>query len=522
MKTIKQIFSKNILHILSVLAGVLIGWIIFDGNTAETTLTESQTLTEKESEIWTCSMHPQIKMDKKGKCPICAMDLIPLKNKTSKDEAVGDYEIQMSEEAIALANVQTVRVSKENPEKTIRLYGKIVPDERSLQSQAAYVGGRIESLAINFTGETVAKGQTLATLYSPDLFTAQQELLQAASMKNPLLLNAAKEKLLLWNMTEAQIEEILKSGKASSSVDIKANTSGIVMTKRVNRGDYISQGDILFDIANLSQVWAVFNAFEKDLPFLQKNDKVKFTLSALPGKIFSGKISFIDPIINATTRTARIRVEIDNHKMELKPEMYATAEISTTLKGLEGKITVPQSAVLWTGKRSIVYVRHEHMSMPTFQLREIELGPSLGGSYVVLEGLKEGEEVVSSGAYVIDASAQLEGKPSMMNNNNHNDQLHHSHDSHSHNSVKHAMFRVEGNCNMCKERIENAAKEVIGVISAHWDKEEKIIHLQYDSDKTNEKEISKSIANKGHDTETIKADNDTYIQLPACCQYRKQ
>ena len=136
-------------------------------------------------------------------------------------------------------------------------------------------------------------------------------------------------------------------------VEIKSNTNGIVIAKRVNRGDYVSQGSILFDIANLSRVWAMFDAFEVDLPFLAKGDQVEFTLSAFPGKTYSGRISFIDPILNATTRTARVRVDVANPTLEMKPEMYATAQVAAPLKGYKDRIVVPQTAVLWTGKRAV-------------------------------------------------------------------------------------------------------------------------------------------------------------------------
>lgn len=185
----------------------------------------------------------------------------------NNNENIDPSSIQLSEEAMALADVQTSRVSKENPVKQVRLYGKIAPDERSLQSQTAHVGGRIENLAVDFTGETVRSGQTLATLYSPELFTAQQELLEAIKMQQPALIQAAKEKLQLWKMTDTQITAIEQSGTTSPLVEIKSNTSGIVISKKVSQGDYVSQGAILFDVANLSKVWAMFDAYEVDLPF---------------------------------------------------------------------------------------------------------------------------------------------------------------------------------------------------------------------------------------------------------------
>lgn len=494
----------------------------------------SHDLVQDESGVWTCSMHPQIRQDKPGKCPICGMDLIPLKkNVISGGDAVSDPDaIRLSDEAMALADVQTTRVSRSNPVKQVRLYGKIIPDERSLQSQTAYVGGRIERLDIEFTGETVRAGQTLATLYSPELFTAQQELLEAVRMQQPALVQAAREKLRLWNLTDAQIDAIQYSGQVSPMVEIKSNTNGIVIAKRVNRGDYVSQGSILFDIANLSRVWAMFDAFEVDLPFLAKGDRVEFTLSAFPGKTYSGRISFIDPILNATTRTARVRVDVANPTLEMKPEMYATAQVAAPLKGYKDRIVVPQTAVLWTGKRAVVYVRLPDTDTPTFRMREVTLGPALGGAYVVLDGLSDGEEIVTNGVFSIDASAQLEGKRSMMNEDTPGIAPMTGHQGHSMSGMsgshvvsqesEHVLFAVRGSCDMCKERIETAAKGVSGVRSALWDREKQMIHLQLDPSETSADAVAKAIAAAGHDTDKYKAVKAVYDALPGCCKYRDE
>ena len=548
MKKISDILrKKQVLYPLIALAGFMLGWLLFSPSSspesAGGTHAEAQNhdmygtshdLVQDESGVWTCSMHPQIRQDKPGKCPICGMDLIPLKkNVISGGNAVSDPDaIRLSDEAMALADVQTTRVSRSNPVKQVRLYGKIIPDERSLQSQTAYVGGRIERLDIEFTGETVRAGQTLATLYSPELFTAQQELLEAVRMQQPALVQAAREKLRLWNLTDVQIDAIQYSGQASPMVEIKSNTNGIVIAKRVNRGDYVSQGSILFDIANLSRVWAMFDAFEVDLPFLAKGDRVEFTLSAFPGKTYSGRISFIDPILNATTRTARVRVDVANPTLEMKPEMYATAQVAAPLKGYKDRIVVPQTAVLWTGKRAVVYVRLPDTDTPTFRMREVTLGPALGGAYVVLDGLSDGEEIVTNGVFSIDASAQLEGKRSMMNEDTPGTAPMTGHQGHSMSGMsgshavsqesEHVLFAVRGSCDMCKERIETAAKGVSGVRSAHWDREKQMIHLQLDPSETSADAVAKAIAAAGHDTDKYKAVKAVYDALPGCCKYRDE
>lgn len=541
MKTrIKEILrNQYIIYGLILLAGLLLGWLIFGGSPGTLNQDEHAGHAHEQADesIWTCSMHPQIKMDKPGKCPICAMDLIPLRTSGSADGDIDPNAIRMSNEAVALANVQTTLVSRQNPVKDIQLYGTIQVDERLSQSQSSHVNGRIEKLYVNFTGESVRKGQTIAAVYSPDLQNAQQELLEAVKMESfqPLLLQAAREKLRLWKLTDNQIDAIVKSGKVNPLVEIKSNSNGVVISKNVNQGEYINQGSVLLNIVNLSQVWAMFDAYEVDLPFLRVGDNLEFTLQAIPGKIFNGKISFIDPLLDKTTRTSKIRVVTSNPGMQLKPEMYATAKVNASLRQYGNEIVIPKSAVLWTGKRSIVYVKQPDTESSVFMLREIELGPTLGSSYVVLSGIQDGDEIVTNGAFSIDATAQLEGKRSMMNTEagkpvtEHEDYKMNAQNASGYEATiksansknKQGLLKVQGLCEMCKDRIEKAAKGVAGVSSASWDMKTKDLHLNFDPARTNPDAISKAIAAAGHDTEKYKADTKTYDALPSCCKYRK-
>ena len=360
-------------------------------------------------------MHPQIRMEQPGKCPICGMNLIPLIQNGSA--SIDPDAIRLTPEAAQLANVITTVVSKQKPVKEVRLYGKVEADERLLQSQVSHVPGRIERLAVNFTGEAVVKGQVLAQIYSPELINAQQELLEAAGTKQnqPAIYEAAKEKLRQWKLTDNQIETIEGSGTAQSTVEVLSNTGGIVTDRLVNAGDYVSQGTPLFKIADLSRVWVLFDAYESDLQFLRRGEKISFTLQASPGTDYSGTIAFIDPVLDPVTRVAKVRVEAGNQSAKLKPGMFANGIVSASFDEYQNRIIIPRSAVLWTGKRSIVYVKQPDTDEPVFKIREIGLGPMLGDSYIVTDGLSEGEVIVTSGTFSVDAAAQLEGKPSMMN-----------------------------------------------------------------------------------------------------------
>ncbi|MCE5331058.1 MAG: efflux RND transporter periplasmic adaptor subunit [Bacteroidales bacterium] len=416
----KTIFSnKYVRYGLFIIAGLFIGWLLFHSPKVAHD-EHDHSAKEAKNEIWTCSMHPQIRMDKPGKCPICGMDLILLDQNSSAQ--MDSDAIHFTPEAAALANVATSVVSRQQPVKDVRLYGKVQADERLLQNQVAHIGGRIEKLLVNFTGERVSKGQLLALIYSPDLITAQQELLEAAKSKQqqPEIYEASKERLQQWMLSDYQIAQIESSGNVKTKVEVYANTSGIVTAKRVNTGDYVSQGTVLFDVANLSQVWVLFDAYESDLAFLKVGNSITFSLQALPEKTFTANIRFIDPMIDPVNRVARVRVEVNNADGKLKPEMFAIGLVKADLNEYKDKLVIPRSAVLWTGKRSIVYVKQSGNKDINFKMREIELGPMLGNSYVVKNGLTEGEEIVTDGTFSVDAAAQLEGKPSMMNRSEEN------------------------------------------------------------------------------------------------------
>jgi len=407
--------KKKIITItITLIIGIFLGWLLFHpgqkyGDKRDHSHEAAQV------KIWTCSMHPQIRMEQPGKCPICGMDLIPLVQSSSS--TIDPGAIRFTPEAAQLANILTTVVSRGKPVKQIRLYGKVQADERLLQSQVAHISGRIEQLTVNFTGESVTKGQVLARIYSPELVTAQQELLESAKTKltQPDIYEAVIEKLRHLKLTDNQITTIEESGRVQNTLDVVSNSDGIVTARRVNTGDYVSQGTVLFDIADLSKVWIMFDAYESDLQFLRKGNKISFTLQAFPGDNYSATIDFIDPVIDPVTRVAKVRVETGNQSGKLKPEMFATGIVSSSPEKFQNEIIIPHSAVLWTGKRSIIYVKQPDTDEPVFKLREIELGPDLGESYVVVSGLSEGEEIVTSGTFSVDAAAQLEGKPSMMN-----------------------------------------------------------------------------------------------------------
>ncbi|MAX79803.1 MAG: efflux transporter periplasmic adaptor subunit [Crocinitomicaceae bacterium] len=411
----KNINKTTVIIAISTMAiGLLLGWIIFGRSNENQTDEHNHTAMADSETIWTCSMHPQIRKSESGDCPICGMDLIPLE---STDGELDPMAVSMSPTAMQLAQIQTMVVNKGKADKSIRLNGKVQADERLLSTQSSHIPGRIEKLSVNFTGEFVSAGQVLANVYSPELVTAQEELFEAKKIKEtqPALFNAAKEKLKNWKLSDKQIDQIVKSNKTIEQFPILANVSGYVTKKMVNLGDYIKQGEALYEIADLSKVWVLFDVYETDMTWINKGDAVIYTVQSIPGKTFKGKISYIDPVIDPKTRVAKARLEATNKGLMLKPEMFTTGTIEAKTNTNYTSLTVPKTAVMWTGKRSVVYVMQMSAQGISFIMREVTLGPELGESYVIEDGLQPGEEIAINGTFSIDAAAQLAGKPSMMN-----------------------------------------------------------------------------------------------------------
>ena len=408
---------KIITFALIALAGGLgLGYVLFGGNDSPEGHNHGAAAEQSEQEtIYTCSMHPQIRQNEPGDCPICGMDLISLDENSSSDPLV----LEMTEAAVKLSNIQTTILGQTGkPSKELTLSGKIQADERTAASQVSHLPGRIEKMYVTFTGERVNKGQKVAKIYSPELIAAQQELLEALKYKdiNRSLVEAARKKLYYWKISQSLVTQVEQSGKIQETFTLFAETSGIVSNLRVSVGDYVRQGQSLFDVLNLNSLWVLFDAYEEDLANVSVGNSVTFTTPALPNRIFTTRITFIDPSIHPQTRTASLRGEILNSGNKLKPEMFVSGMLQTKIN-TAAQLTVPKSAVMWTGTRSVVYVKIPNTEIPSFKFRSIELGEGIGQNYLVKSGLEAGEEVVTNGAFTIDAAAQLNNQTSMMNQN---------------------------------------------------------------------------------------------------------
>jgi Cu(I)/Ag(I) efflux system membrane fusion protein len=370
--------------------------------------TTKETHNHEQSVTYTCSMHPQITQDAPGSCPICGMALIEKdQNSSGKDPST----LSFTEEALSLMNVETFTVGQSVGSSTSKeLSGRIQVDETTVFDQTAKYRGRVERLLIHSNGEMIRKGQKIAEIFSPEIYKAQKELLIAAGSKNsqPQYYQAVREKLRIMKLSDQWIDALESRGEAQAYFDLVAETGGTIIDLAVSEGDAVKKGQVLYRSADLSKVWAQLDGYENNLESVSVGQRVLLNSPSLSMFSSEGTISFIDQVINEKTRIYNIRVEVLNDRGILKPGMFVRATLeSPNSSGLQ----IPTSAVLWTGKRSLVYVQ---TTSSIFELREVEVIQENSDYYIVLSGLSEGESVVVSGAFQIDASAQLRGLESMM------------------------------------------------------------------------------------------------------------
>jgi len=431
--------------------------------------------TEASSTLYTCSMHPQVRLpDPDSKCPICFMDLIPVIDDGGDGSATA---VTLSERALALADIGTTPVKRRFPRAEVRMVGKVSFDETRSATIAARFPGRLERIFVDYVGVPVQVGQHIGELYSPELLVAQAELRQAAeaaartkdgddmvSRATRATLGAAREKLRLWGLTPEQIQGLEEDDEPRESLSILSPVGGIVVEKSAQQGDYLKTGQTIVRVADLDHLWVELAAYESQLRWLRYGELVEFETDAAPGEVFEGRVSFIAPTVNPRTHTIDVRVNFDNTERRLKPGLFVRAVLRPRIDGegrvlaedlagkwvspmhpeiikdapgscdvcgmdlvpaeqlgyvtgeefVEAPLVIPLSAPLLTGKRAIVYVRDPDAQGASFSAREVRLGARAGNDYLVLDGLQEGELVVTRGAFAVDSAAQILAKPSMM------------------------------------------------------------------------------------------------------------
>ncbi len=379
--------------------------------------------------IWTCAMHPQIRRGDPGVCPICAMDLVPVRA-GAEDRPASPERVALSERAKVRARIQTTPVRRlTGGAIERRLLGRVDYDETTLRTVTAWVGGRIDRLRVRVTGERVSSGQKIATLYSPEVYSAHQDLISARQQLQQLFaaattdaqraarvaFGAARDRLRLLGVPERELKSMEQKKRPSEQVVIRTPFGGTVIERLATEGNYVQTGAGLYRIADLSQLWVQLDAYESDLPFLGIGQRVTLTVEALPEEQFPGRITFVDPVVNQRTRTTRVRIEVKNRQRRLRPGMFAEATVQgASPSDAPDRLVIPRSAPLFTGRRSVVYVEVPGAKRPTYDARVVRLGTRMGDAYPVVAGLSEGERVVTHGAFALDADLQIQGGSSMM------------------------------------------------------------------------------------------------------------
>jgi len=460
--------------VLVVTAGVgfLLGRL---SHSASTSTVVPATAASESRQVYTCSMHPQIRRDKPGPCPICGMPLIPAS--AAGASSGGEPMLQLSDHAVAMASIETTAVTRRELSRELRAVGKIQYNESSLATVTARVDGYAERLFVNFTGIEIKAGDHLAEVYSPDLIVAQQELLIAlqSGVGEPGggLVEMSKLKLRRWGLTDQQISALVDKKQITDRITLLSPIEGTVIEKSIVQNNSFKAGDALFRVANLDTVWVYLDIYEYDLAWVRYGQEVTLSAEALPGRVFTGKVTFVQPIVSEETRTVRVPVHLENKDHSLKPGMFVSAVIRSALgsdgraapTGVEGKfscpmhpqilrdqpgkcpicemqlekipeaapsdhdshaghsptvaatapanvgvLAVPITAVLDSGTRRIVYVEK---SRGLFEPREVALGPRAGEYFPVLKGVEDGDRVVTRGGFLIDSQFQITGHPSL-------------------------------------------------------------------------------------------------------------
>ena len=375
-------------------------------------------------DYYTCTMHPSVHLhDPKDKCPICGMNLVPVAKRgqaaaddpASRQDQDASHEFSVPVERQQQIGVTYAAVTREALSREVRAVGIVTPDKARHWEFVARVDGYVQTLHVTSPGELVEKDQPLLTLYSPDLLTAERELVELLKMRDEArsaearrtaqgLIDSAKRRLAQWNVTPTQIAEVERTRQANEFLTLLSPFRGIVEAVPADQGRNVRMGDHLVDVADLSDVWVWADVYENELSSFRVGQKVKLTTAAYPGQEFEGKISLINPFLNEAQRTAKVRIDIPNPDFRLRPAMYVNAMLATG--GSREALTIPVGAVMPTGTRSLVFV---DKTQGRLEPRAVQLGDKYGDRYEVKEGLSEGERVVSSANFLIDAEAKVQG-----------------------------------------------------------------------------------------------------------------
>lgn len=367
--------------------------------------------------LYHCPMHPSVVSDRPGTCPICGMTLVPNAETPGAQEPAtqGRVPVEISEAGQRLIGARTETVSMTDLGRAIHTVGRVAYDETRMYHVHTKIQGWVEHVFAGAAGDVVRAGDPLLEIYSPDLLASQQEYLVAldhreratsstvAGMRDDAerLVAAARQRLLLQDMTEKQIDDLVRTRQAQRTVTLYSPLSGTIVARNVSHGERIESETSLLDIADLSAVWVEASVYESDLPLVHAGQAADVTLTYLPGRTYHGRIALLSPIVDEPTRTVRARIRLDNRDLSLKPGMFADVALSGTLGR---RLSVPKDAVLRTGARDLVFI---HGTGDLFEPREVTLGVSLPDRYEVRSGLAEGDRVLAAASFFVDSESRL-------------------------------------------------------------------------------------------------------------------
>lgn len=402
--------------ILTIILTIALGLAVFGRSKDASTDSHAEHKTaEKKVLYWVDPMHPAYKSDKPGTAPDCGMDLVPVYADEAAPAAVqtnveGYSNVKLTTERRQLIGVQTGLAETRSMGRTVRTVGRVAVDETRLHTITTKFDGYIEKLYVDYTGKEVRRGQPLFSVYSPELLATQQEYLLAlkAAKQSPSLLESSRRRLQLWDISASDIRRLEETGVTRKSLTIASPATGFVLSKNAVEGVRITAGQPLFEIAALDRVWVLADVYESELPFVRLGASANITLSYQQGRTFTGRITFITPTIDPMTRTAKVRIEVDNRDASLKPDMYAEVVIQEPARTVT---VVPESSVLPTGTRSVLFVVKDD---GTFEPREVKTGTKSDRFIEIRSGVQRGEKVVVQANFLIDSESRLKAALAQM------------------------------------------------------------------------------------------------------------